>query len=163
MQRLDDAEFGRRQRERNLRANRQRRERLALAGYAQWNLWIHGEIRALAERLADERAQSPSELVAELIKSAALTTNPITTTTAPAITTPEPATDFSREARLARKARLVEVCGDSVRSGASSRDLVALATQAGLFSEAGTPMLAESIRQAVRLADRNAVDHGGAG
>ncbi len=71
MQRLDDAEFGRRQRERNLRANRQRRERLMAAGYTQWNLWIAGETRALAEQLAAQRKQSPSEFIAALVLSAA--------------------------------------------------------------------------------------------
>ena len=72
MQRLDDAEFGRRQRERNLRANRQRRERLTAAGYCQWNLWIAGEVRQRAERLAIERGQSPSDLITDLVESAAL-------------------------------------------------------------------------------------------
>lgn len=73
MQRLDDAEFGRRQRERNLRANRQRRERLMSAGYCQWNLWIAGDVRQQAEQLAAQRNQSPSELIAALLLSA---TNP---------------------------------------------------------------------------------------
>jgi DNA-binding NarL/FixJ family response regulator len=71
MQRLDDAEFGRRARERNLRANRQRRERLMSAGYTQWNLWIAGEVRQLAEQLAAQRNQSPSELVTSLVQLAA--------------------------------------------------------------------------------------------
>ena len=72
MQRLDDAEFGRRQRERNLRANRQRRERLMSAGYCQWNLWIAGDVRQQAEQLAAQRNQSPAELISALL-SAALT------------------------------------------------------------------------------------------
>ena len=72
MQRLDDAEFGRRQRERNLRANRQRRERLTAAGFCQWNLWIAEDVRQRAERLAIERGQSPSDLITDLVKSAAL-------------------------------------------------------------------------------------------
>ena len=70
MQRLDDAEFGRRQRERNLRANRQRRERLMSAGYCQWNLWIAGDVRQRAERLAIERGQSPSDLITDLLSAA---------------------------------------------------------------------------------------------
>ena len=76
MQRLDDAEFGRRQRERNLRANRQRRERMVSAGYCQWNLWIAGEVRQRAEQLAAQRNQSPSELIAELLSAAALPPSP---------------------------------------------------------------------------------------
>lgn len=72
MQRLDDAEFGRRQRERNLRANRQRRERLTAAGFCQWNLWIAEDVRQRAERLAIERGQSPSDLITDLVKLAAL-------------------------------------------------------------------------------------------
>ena len=76
MQRLDDAEFGRRQRERNLRANRQRRERLTAAGYTQWNLWIAGDVRQQAEQLAAQRNQSPSELIAALLLSATNPTRP---------------------------------------------------------------------------------------
>ena len=70
MQRLDDAEFGRRQRERNLRANRQRRERLMSAGYCQWTLWIAGDVRQQAEQLAAQRHQTPAELISALLTAA---------------------------------------------------------------------------------------------
>ena len=76
MQRLDDAELGRRQRERNLRANRQRRERLTAAGFCQWNLWIASDVRQRAEQWAAQRNQSPSEFITALLTSGLNATTP---------------------------------------------------------------------------------------
>ena len=104
MQRLDDAEFGRRQRERNLRANRQRRERLMSAGYCQWNLWIAGDVRQQAEQLAAQRHQTPAELISALL-TAALSEpakpahlSPVSVDTLPLFDTP--ATPVDRNSRI---------------------------------------------------------------
>lgn len=83
---------------------------------------------------------------------------PFETTTTPAITTPPQSTvDYSREARQQRRQRVVAVCGDAVRSGkVNSKGLEKMAADAGIQSEAGTPLIAETIRLWVRQADRTA-------
>ena len=92
MQRLDDAEFGRRQRERNLRANRRRRERLTAAGFCQWNLWIAEDVRQRAEQWAAQRNQSPSEFITALLTSGLnVTTTPATTRDKPTAAALNPA------------------------------------------------------------------------
>ena len=107
MQRLDDAELGRRQRERNLRANRQRRERLTAAGYCQWNLWIAGEVRQRAEQWAAQRNQSPSEFITALLSAALASSTPAPAHTSAVDTLPLFDTAVELETPVDRLARIL--------------------------------------------------------
>ena len=72
LQRLDDAELGRRTRERNTRANQVHRERLLNAGKRQTNVWLSAALRERLDALAMDQGAPLSE-IAEQVLSAGLT------------------------------------------------------------------------------------------
>lgn len=72
LQRLDDAELGRRVRARNRDANAAMRERLANSGKRQTNVWLSAALRERLDALAMDQGAPLSE-IAEQVLSAGLT------------------------------------------------------------------------------------------
>lgn len=147
---LSDAELATRVRARTKRASAKYRERKTESGKTQTLVWLPDPIRAQLDTLATERNASLSTVTADLLSSALSTPQTTLTTTTPQTT---PAHN-SKEARAQRRAQIVELLGPAVRSGASGKELAALAESHGLLSEDQTPLQPQTIRDFVRQHDR---------
>lgn len=157
---LSNDELAERVRNRVKRNCAKYRERLNKSGRTQTLVWLPDTIRAQLDSLVEQRNESLSAVTTDLL-SAALTSpaitpttppitppEPITTTTPNPITTtptPAPTIDYSREARLARRRRVVETCADSLNL--TSNQLEQLAWDAGIRSETGGRLRSPTIRQ----------------
>ncbi len=134
------------------------RQRLAERGYKREIFFVSPQGQAalmkLREQFPDKTRDQIFEdaLFTKLAKVSSNDPDPAITTPTPEPVTP-PTVDYSREARAARRRRVVELCGDAVRRNASSKEVAAILEAHGVKSEDGTAMLPQTARLWVRQAD----------
>lgn len=172
LQRLDDAELGRRVRARNRDANAAMRERLANAGKRQTNVWLSAALRERLDALAMDQGAPLSEIAEQVLSAgiAALAAPSLPVTLSPPVVTQsapeslplfEPAStgrgpakpakanpDYSERDRL-----IVELHGQ----GVSYRQIAARLAEQGHLSANGTPL---SIGQIGRILERTGLKKG---
>mgnify|MGYP003612719362 CR=1 FL=1 len=76
LNRLDDAEFARRVRERNNRVNAAHRARLVQSGKSQTNVWLPAQLRMRLDEAATADGVSLSVVVERLLSAALIATGP---------------------------------------------------------------------------------------
>lgn len=168
LQRLDDAELGRRTRERNTRANQVHRERLANAGKRQTNVWLSAELRLRLDALAMDQGAPLSEIAEQVLSAGfAALTAPSLPPFEPDFTEPAPPltcinadlnslveggsvkVEPAHAAPGTTAERDAAICALH-RQGKSQREIARQLADQGIVTATGKPLSVDTIQKAIK-------------